>query len=279
MTLAAQDESLEPQKVVPGRGEAVLSWHPYMRVGFLALLGMVAITFGWPGCLPIVNASPRLSTCVGDCDQDGAVTVDEIVLLVNIVLGATPLSSCPTLTMPPDVTDVVGAIDAALKGCPPIATLTATATQFPTPTPVVFRAGEGSSIVYSEGDGSSPVEEPLSGTFAFRLVGNELHFLIFDVSEVELASRSFNVSGESGAVRMGVSCDSLAFLELHVVINGDDEFLFGVGEIASCPPDIATIASFQVCSITPRQSDCETIRTGSLKRVCLARGEQHDSCG
>jgi len=33
---------------------------------------------------------------VGDCDQDGSVTVDELVVGVNIALGESPVADCPS---------------------------------------------------------------------------------------------------------------------------------------------------------------------------------------
>jgi hypothetical protein len=44
-----------------------------------------------------IGAAP---TCVGDCDDDGTVTVDEIVKGVNIALGELPLDQCPRLACP-----------------------------------------------------------------------------------------------------------------------------------------------------------------------------------
>jgi len=35
------------------------------------------------------------STCVGDCDASGAITVDELVRGVSIALGTLPLDQCP----------------------------------------------------------------------------------------------------------------------------------------------------------------------------------------
>lgn len=64
------------------------------------------------------EGSPR---CVGDCGGDGAVTVDEIVTLVNIALGLSGATSCP-LGIPEDtevdITIIVRAVASALNGCP-----------------------------------------------------------------------------------------------------------------------------------------------------------------
>lgn len=60
--------------------------------------------------------------CVGDCNGDLAVTVDEIVKMVNIALGGLDISECPagdrddsgTIT----VDEIVQAVNNALTGCP-----------------------------------------------------------------------------------------------------------------------------------------------------------------
>ena len=60
--------------------------------------------------------------CVGDCDGDGRVTVDELVRGVNIALGAAPLSECPEFDSNEDdqvsVDELVTAVNNALSGCP-----------------------------------------------------------------------------------------------------------------------------------------------------------------
>lgn len=63
----------------------------------------------------------RASTCAGDCDGDGIVTVDEIVTAVNIALGAQPGASCGAADVNGDanvtVEELVAAVNAALIGC------------------------------------------------------------------------------------------------------------------------------------------------------------------
>lgn len=61
------------------------------------------------------------AACVGDCDGDGFVTVDEIVRMVNIALGQQPLSVCPAADGNGDgqvtVDEIVRAVNNALNGC------------------------------------------------------------------------------------------------------------------------------------------------------------------
>jgi hypothetical protein len=69
-----------------------------------------------------VSVTPGVAACVGDCNGDGAVTVDEIVKMVNIALGGLDISECTagdrdssgTIT----VDEIVQAVNNALVGCP-----------------------------------------------------------------------------------------------------------------------------------------------------------------
>ena len=59
--------------------------------------------------------------CVGDCHGDGHVTVDEIIIMVRIALGTTPVSACEAGNWNHDgqvtVDEIVRAVNAALSGC------------------------------------------------------------------------------------------------------------------------------------------------------------------
>jgi hypothetical protein len=60
--------------------------------------------------------------CTGDCDGLGTVTVDELVKGVNIALGNSPLTECPSFDTNDDdqvtVDELVDAVNNALNGCP-----------------------------------------------------------------------------------------------------------------------------------------------------------------
>jgi poly(3-hydroxybutyrate) depolymerase/6-phosphogluconolactonase (cycloisomerase 2 family) len=64
---------------------------------------------------------PPIVRCVGDCDWDSQVTVDEVILGVNIALGAAPLSACEMFDDAGDgtvtVDTLVRAVNHALNGC------------------------------------------------------------------------------------------------------------------------------------------------------------------
>ena len=80
-------------------------------------------------CLWLTSA-PASAVCVGDCNNSGMVTIDELVLGVNIALGTAPLSVCPQFDCTGDgtvtITCLVQGVNNALDGCPIEPTATAT---------------------------------------------------------------------------------------------------------------------------------------------------------
>lgn len=88
--------------------------------GFIVAAGLLGIL------LPVSVAA----TCLGDCNDDLMVTVDELVCGVMIALDAKPLDACPEFAATQDgtvtVDELVAAVANALDGCPGSA---------PTPTP------------------------------------------------------------------------------------------------------------------------------------------------
>lgn len=99
------------------------------------------------GLLWTASASAQVP-CLGDCNGDGRVAINELIIGVNIALNVSPASACPAFD--PDgngsvvISDLVTAVNNALNGCPgtptptrtigsPTITSTPTAT-VPTPT-------------------------------------------------------------------------------------------------------------------------------------------------
>lgn len=75
------------------------------------------------GTLILIESPANAGTaCVGDCNGDGSVTVDEIVTMVNIALGNSPIGSCPAGDSSGDgaitVDEIITATNNALSGCP-----------------------------------------------------------------------------------------------------------------------------------------------------------------
>ena len=66
---------------------------------------------------PTVRPTPTPRPCVGDCNGDGAVTVDEVLTMVNIALGNAQPSVCPSGGAA-DIALIIQAVHNALTGCP-----------------------------------------------------------------------------------------------------------------------------------------------------------------
>ena len=107
-------------------------------------LGWAQLTVGCGLAMLVAAQQGRAAAvlCVGDCDANGEVTVDELVRGVNIALGALPLSQCLAFETNSDgevtIDELLQGVNAALAGCPaPTPTVTPTAnpvTQTLTPT-------------------------------------------------------------------------------------------------------------------------------------------------
>lgn len=69
--------------------------------------------------LPLSALQP--AGCPGDCNDDLDVSIVDLIVGMNVVLGTTPLSACPSIDANNDgavtVDEVVGAVNLALHGC------------------------------------------------------------------------------------------------------------------------------------------------------------------
>jgi hypothetical protein len=67
------------------------------------------------------TATPIPATCAGDCDGNGTVTINEIVIMVSIALGQEPIESCAAANRDGDaqitVSEILTAVNRALDGC------------------------------------------------------------------------------------------------------------------------------------------------------------------
>jgi hypothetical protein len=85
----------------------------------------------------LATAGAAQAQCAGDCNGDGEVTINELIVGVNIALGSAEVSACPAFDRDADgtvaINELIAAVNAALSGCP--ATPTAEATDTPTQPP------------------------------------------------------------------------------------------------------------------------------------------------
>jgi len=98
--------------------------------------------------LLLCAAVATAQSCPGDCDGSGDVTVNELIVMVNIALGSAPVSDCPAGDADGNgvisINEVIAAVNAALNGCTGVA---------PTPTPM---ATTHMVLVGAEGFSFSP---------------------------------------------------------------------------------------------------------------------------
>ena len=74
-----------------------------------------------PIASPTSTPTPSISGCVGDCNGDGVVTVNELITGIGMALGSLPASTCLSFGVPQSSSIVIGnivrAVDNALNGC------------------------------------------------------------------------------------------------------------------------------------------------------------------
>jgi hypothetical protein len=94
-------EGLDMQKREPRSGVRIV------------LTFVLTVLTAWAG-------TARGVDCIGDCDGDGVVSIDEIMTAVNIALGTADASVCGSLAANGEVTvaTILTAVDEALNGCP-----------------------------------------------------------------------------------------------------------------------------------------------------------------
>lgn len=69
----------------------------------------------------LIGAAPAFAQCVGDCDESGAVAVNELITGVNIALARAAVETCASLDTDADglvaINEIIGAVNNALRGC------------------------------------------------------------------------------------------------------------------------------------------------------------------
>jgi hypothetical protein len=70
----------------------------------------------------LATATPGPPACIGDCNGNGIVSVDELITLVNIALDLRPIADCPAGNRNGDITitidELLEAVANALNACP-----------------------------------------------------------------------------------------------------------------------------------------------------------------
>ena len=124
----------------------------------LALLGFLAVT-------------PVHAACVGDCNGDAVVSVDEIIRAVGIALGDQPVDACAAADTDAsgDITvdEILAALNVALEGCP-ASSMTDTPTQIGTATAAPSATATATATATSAPDEPVPTGTALRAWLAER---------------------------------------------------------------------------------------------------------------
>lgn len=216
------------------------------------------------------NRGGAQTGCIGDCNGDGQVTVDEIITGVAIILGDAPPTACSAFdpcsggSIGLHVDCLLAAIDNLLNGCPG-----------PTPTPpptltetIRYQLTAGSQIVSSP---PPPMKEltilqPLSGTFTVvrAPTPGPNTLLRFSVTNIRFQSADFAIAGDNGYIDVStIPIPLQAQMSATVSINGRSVGLNGSAPFDSSanPP---TFHDLEVCgSEGGAFVSCEAIHAGS----------------
>ncbi len=96
-----------------------------------------------PASVPPTPTRPPDGTCVGDCDGDGTVMINELIRGVNITLGNHDVSTCPAMDGNDNgsvaVNELIQAVNNSLNGCNAVAPTPSESPRTPTPTPTPVR--------------------------------------------------------------------------------------------------------------------------------------------
>lgn len=95
-----------------------------LDVAFLRAVASPTPTPTSPGGTPVPSPTatiPEDRPCVGDCNGDGQININELIRGVNIALGNADLATCPSFDRDGNgrvsINELVGAVNAALFGC------------------------------------------------------------------------------------------------------------------------------------------------------------------
>lgn len=201
------------------------------------------------------------AVCAGDCHDDGEVTVDELILGVNIVLGGAMVDQCRSLDSSGDgdvtIDELIGAVNNALGGCAaagptPAATSTATPAAPPTPTVTVVPPG---------------ISTQLLGTFSGRAVNestgaNKAARIKIEVvgNSVTATDLNGNIFASSASITMMVP--SPIVVTSTRTIGGSPSASIEIFQLAVLPISNGTIGG--IYSYTPLSNPLDMSKTVAL---------------
>jgi hypothetical protein len=164
---------------------------------FISSIGAAA---GAPPAAAVVGAGVG---CIGDCNGDGHVTVDEIITGVNIALGNVDVLTCENLSTNGQVTvyGILTAVNEALNGCPEgvTGTISGTAVKGPVASATVRAMVIGSNGAPGAQIGSAMTDD--GGNFTMQ-VGNYSGPLMLEMTGGSFIDEATGTRMQMGATDM-----------------------------------------------------------------------------
>src|SRR5438445_683805 len=81
-----------------------------------------ALAASWLAAFAPRRASCIENGCTGDCNGDGSVDINDLVMLVNVALGLAPIDQCRPGDVNGDqqvsIDEILAAVNSVLIGCP-----------------------------------------------------------------------------------------------------------------------------------------------------------------
>lgn len=114
-----------------------------LRVATCAAASIGRIVFAFALMLPLATAQAASPTaCGGDCNGDGTVTIDDVIVLVNIAGGSETTAVCLAGDLDANaaitIDEIVVAVGHVLQGCPVVGTATPSPSPTPEPSPTAL---------------------------------------------------------------------------------------------------------------------------------------------
>ncbi len=223
--------------------------------------------------------------CVGDCNSDNRVAINELVIGVNILLGRAPVTDCVSLDTDGGgsvrVNELVQAVMRALEGCP-----SPTVSPSPTPTPIGSTESPSpsptapTSTPTPPGPTSTPTETPIPvppEIFDFNpKAGSAGTLVTIEGSNFAPWAGLFPLVTMSGQRGLAISVPVASFRNDSVVVTIPTGAATGpltvtVGPNADTSNDQFAIEPSSTFSLTGVPANASAIRGhGTSYRVCLS---------
>jgi len=202
---------------------------------------------------------PAPEHCVGDCDGDGAVTVDELIVMVNITLGSAATAACPARECGAESSEIsiqcnVAAIRNALNGCPG---------QGPAG-PIPYRLEAGGLGRYAP-PGRSTGQAVIAGSFDVTVSADGRDLTLTDVS--------FRLGGLNPTFITGDGVIEVAehlSLRADLSIDGQQVELAGEAPLSALWGNPPSILDVTLCGAPAGAVSCATLSAGEAAGYALS---------